>query len=237
MPNERVVPKLSDELYGLVYFLSHGNSGPIKIGFTADRNPESRIRQLQVGSPEPLELVGTVMAYATSEREIQTFLDPHRVRGEWFEREPALVLLARLQMDFSPRHRSDFVMELRSLPITRGTSNDNDEALVVRVARDLLGDWVDKLFRVNTEGPLPFRAWLHSQTDRKHPIGDLARDATSDPQFPATGALARYLKYIVDRADNPAVTHTLVDAWIECDMAVASLRFREQDVYDWNKDT
>ena len=65
----------------------------------------------------------------------------------------------------------------------------------------------------------------------------LARDATTDPQFPATGALVDYLQYIVDRAGSAAVTRTLVDAWIECDMAVASLASREQEVGDWYEDT
>lgn len=240
MPKQQVTHEPEDERYGIVYFLSHGASGPIKVGFTADRNADSRLRQLQVGTPEPLEVVGAVTAYASIERAIQTFLTPHLVRGEWFEREPALLLLSRLQLG-SRFHRSDFVVELASLLIKRPHPDEDDEdeseSLAVRVAPNLLHDWVDQLSLVNTENPLPFRAWLHAQTSRKDPTGDLARDSMRDPQFPAIGALNNYLQYIVERRTSAAVTRTLVDAWIECDMAVASLPVREQDVWDWDKDT
>jgi hypothetical protein len=233
MLKQQLVSESKEEKYGLVYFISCGTKGPIKVGFTADRNPNARIRQLQIGSPEPLTLIGTIMAYASIERTIQTFLGPHHVRGEWFEREPALLLMHRLQMD-ATFHRSELVDEIAFLLITRAKREPDDEEdnepLSVRVAHQLLRDWVDRLYRVNTDKPLPFRAWLHGQIERADPTGDLARDATGDPQFPATGSLARYLEYIVERARNSAVTRTLVDAWIECDTVVGSLHFRKQDV-------
>jgi T5orf172 domain len=240
MSKKRVVPEASDEPYGFVYFLSHGTSGPIKVGFTANRNAESRMQQLQIGSPETLELIGTIRAYPSIERAIHTFLGPHLVRGEWFEREPVLMLLSRLQMN-STFHQSDFVMELATVLIERAPPRNEKEAssesLAVRVAEQLLGDWVDQLFLVNTEKPLPFRAWLQAQTERKDPIGDLALDVAKDPKFPVTGALVNYLQYVTGRDVFDAVTRTLIDAWIECDRAVASLTIREQDVWDWEKNT
>ena len=241
MLKQRPMSEHKDEPYGLVYFLSHGAVGPIKVGFTADRDPNARIRQLQIGSPEPLTLVGAVMAYASIERAIQTFLTPHHVRGEWFEREPALLLLDRFQLGTPFFHSSEFLNELLFLKIRReragGDDDDDREPLSVTVARHLVGDWVEQLRQVNTEKPLPFRAWLHTQTGRDDPTGDFACDATKDSRFPATGSLAAYLEYIVERAGGHAITRALVDAWIECDMALASLRVREQDVWDWGKDT
>ncbi len=181
MPKQRPLREHEDEPYGLVYFLSHGAAGPIKVGFTADRDPNARIGQLQIGSPEPLTLIGTVMAYASIEHAIQTFLNPHLVRGEWFQREPALLLLERLQLDTTVHH-SALLEELLFLSISRShpenADDDDHEPLSVTVARHLLGDWIEQLRLVNTEKPLPFRAWLHAQVERDDPTGDLARDAT-----------------------------------------------------------
>lgn len=217
---------LREEPYGVVYFIGHGASGPVKIGFTADRDVSPRLRQLQTGTPEVLSILGVIPAYFSAERAIQAFLQPHSVRGEWFERESALVLLARLNR-ISTHHDSTFVRELRFLYVRNSCAPADDEAgdtLAARVARDLLADIAEELAKVNTEYPLPFRAWLSAQKGRDHPTGDLASDMAQDKGFPVTGSLKDYLTYITARSSDSALTRTVIDAWIECDVAVANLR-------------
>jgi hypothetical protein len=228
-----------EEPYGVVYFIGHGSSGPVKVGFTANRDVTQRLRQLQIGTPEPLEVLGTVLAYPSIERTIQVFLRPHSIRGEWFEREPALMILRRLEVTDNS-HRSSLVEELQCLIVQNpqlSPEEEAEESLAVRVAGDILHDLRHELSSVNTERPLPFRAWLSAQNHRKDPTGDLARDAQKDPRFPAIGSLRDYLTFITERSTYAAVTRTVIHAWIECDLAVSRLAYRDQDVLDWDKDT
>lgn len=223
------------EKYGTVYFIGHGKVGPVKIGFTADRDPMPRLRQLQTGAPEDLNVLGTIEAYASIERKIQTFLAPHNVRGEWFEREAALLVLQRLK-NRSMLHRSDFVDQLLSLEIAdprQSDVDDDEEPLHVQIARDILWDIVEQLSRVNTAQALPFRAWLLTQTARDHPTGDLARDVSRDTRFPPVGSLADYLFYVKSKTYNSAVVRATVEAWIECDMVADGLATREKDTFTW----
>jgi hypothetical protein len=48
------------EPYGFVYFLGHASTGPVKVGFTSKMDVKSRLRQLQTGNPERLDVLGTV---------------------------------------------------------------------------------------------------------------------------------------------------------------------------------
>lgn len=70
---------------GFVYFLQakDGNADPIKIGFTGS-NPNGRTRDLQVGCPWPIEILGAVAADRTEEARLHYDLRSHRIRGEWF---------------------------------------------------------------------------------------------------------------------------------------------------------
>lgn len=224
-----------DEIDGVVYFIGHGKVGPVKIGFTADRDPMPRLRQLQTGTPEELAILGTIDAYPSIERKVHAFLAPHMVRGEWFEREAALLVLQRLQ-DQSTFHSSDFVDQLRSIVIAdphQARDEDNDETLHVQIVKHLLMDIVEQLSQVNTTRALPFRAWLLTQIKRENPTGDLAKDVSRDEKFPPLGSLADYLHYVKSRTSHSAIVRATIEAWIECDMAICSLPTREQDVWKW----
>jgi hypothetical protein len=207
---------LKDEAEGVVYFIGHGKTGPVKIGFTADLDPMPRLRQLQTGSPEQLKVLGIISAYASIERKIQSLLAPHNIRGEWFDREAAISVLRRLKNKES-FHRSHFVDKLWSISIESIHQEDVRE----------------QLSRVNTEQPLPFRSWLITQSSRDHATGDLARDAIKDPEFPSVGSLADYLRYIKSVSYSPTAIRTTIEAWIECDLAIRRLATREQDEFLW----
>lgn len=72
-----------------VYFIQAGSAGgPVKIGLA--RDPWSRLKELQVGNAEPLELLGHTPACdaRSLEQELhRRFSDSHK-RGEWFDVTP-----------------------------------------------------------------------------------------------------------------------------------------------------
>jgi hypothetical protein len=216
------------EYFGTVYFIGHGDHGPVKVGYTADYDVMPRLRALQTGNPVELKVLGKVSAPPVVERAVQRFLSAHSVQGEWFERGAALALLTRLELRESHYHESEFLTQLRYLHIHEADGSypeAGEESLQLLVARDLLHDVLDDLSTVNTATPLPFRTWLLTQVDRDDPTGDLAKDAARDPKFPAIGNLATYLEYVQGVGGRSAVTRSVIEAWIECDVAAIGLPF------------
>lgn len=78
---------------GLVYFISDDES-PVKVGWTTTL--ARRLSEFQTAHWVELRVLGTISATAEAETHCHRELAAYRVRGEWFEREPALALLARL---------------------------------------------------------------------------------------------------------------------------------------------
>lgn len=66
--------------WGSIYFLRRANE--IKIGFAS--NAQIRLSQLQVSSPDPLELLGTIPGNREIERHLHWQFRASRIRGEWF---------------------------------------------------------------------------------------------------------------------------------------------------------
>lgn len=74
---------------GSVYFVQGEHGGPIKIG-SAD-HAESRVRTLQVGSPVPLVLLGTMPGGERKERELHKRFAHLRMHSEWFRPDADLL--------------------------------------------------------------------------------------------------------------------------------------------------
>jgi hypothetical protein len=76
---------------GHVYFIGQIDSGPIKIGASA--NPALRIKALQSGSPVPLALLASFASKDCyeAERSLHKQFARARLHGEWFERTEALL--------------------------------------------------------------------------------------------------------------------------------------------------
>jgi hypothetical protein len=225
------------EAYGFVYFFGHASDGPVKIGFTSKMDVKARLRELQTGNPEKLDVLGAVRAYARIERVLQRFLGPHGIRGEWFEREAALTLLKRLELNTT--HHSGALVEKIALvhveTLYHPSEEQEVEPLQTTVAQAFIDDWVHQLRRVNTELPLPFRTWLKTQLKADTPTGDLARDALADTDFPAVGTLQAYLSHVRAHRVKAEQIRAVVEAWIECDMEIDRLRYRDQDIYVWGR--
>lgn len=77
-----------------VYFIQADESGPIKIGFTAD-DPKRRLNQLQTGNASALKLLGFVRGTPADEKQLHVELAEWRLQGEWFQSHPSV--LARIQ--------------------------------------------------------------------------------------------------------------------------------------------
>jgi hypothetical protein len=65
-----------------VYFIQHGDYGPVKIGVAAD--PEQRRRELQTGNPEQLAIRATVPGGRTLEVDLHRRFKDWHIQGEWF---------------------------------------------------------------------------------------------------------------------------------------------------------
>lgn len=64
-----------------VYFIRAGNY--IKIGYADD--PRKRLKELQTGNPNKLELLGSIPGDVSREKEVHHIFSDFRVNGEWFE--------------------------------------------------------------------------------------------------------------------------------------------------------
>lgn len=65
-----------------VYFIHAARSGLVKIGVAG--NPEQRLRQIQMMSPEPLRIIHTMPGGEPVERELHSRFSGLRSHGEWF---------------------------------------------------------------------------------------------------------------------------------------------------------
>ena len=82
----------------MIYFLLNRVRNAVKIGSAVD--VPRRLSQLQIGSPDPLELLGTSPGSLQEERELHQHFRCFHIRGEWFEAHPDL--LAELPFVASP---------------------------------------------------------------------------------------------------------------------------------------
>jgi hypothetical protein len=89
---------------GVVYFVSAGDDGPIKVGFTGGAL-RRRLADLQVTSPVRLRVIFAVKGGQPEERKTHRELREHRLHGEWFERSAVLAYL-------DLHHRADMGIRL-----------------------------------------------------------------------------------------------------------------------------
>lgn len=70
-----------------LYIIQSDVTGAIKIGMS--KNPQSRLRQLQTGSPYKLKLLTIVKGKGHLERSLHESLKPYKqsCKGEWFDFE------------------------------------------------------------------------------------------------------------------------------------------------------
>lgn len=68
---------------GCVYFIRAPKSAAIKIGFS--KSPRERFYNLNTGSPEHLEYIGSIAQYQGFETSLHKKFAHLRIKGEWFK--------------------------------------------------------------------------------------------------------------------------------------------------------
>lgn len=63
--------------------------------------------------------------------------------------------------------------------------------------------------------PKSFTAWLKTHSDQRNAIGDLARDVSADPDWPARKGKQEQLDYLEECGAIPAAVEALERAWTE----------------------
>jgi hypothetical protein len=82
----------------MIYFIHNVERRAIKIGYAA--NPIQRMRALQTGLPDTLELMGSIEGDMCRERDLHRRFESFRIRGEWFRAD--FTLIAAIQDLLSP---------------------------------------------------------------------------------------------------------------------------------------
>ena len=83
----------------MIYFISAGDGGPIKIG-KCKVSVRKRIKTLQIGSAIKLVPIGQMEGSTQEEDEIHSVFDRYRIHGEWFN--PAEELLSFIRANCTP---------------------------------------------------------------------------------------------------------------------------------------
>lgn len=77
------------DLTGFIYFIQGECGGPIKIGYTTDL--ENRIKKLQTGYPDRLQLLLAFPGNKQFEQAIHKQFEQYRLNGEWFRPAPEVL--------------------------------------------------------------------------------------------------------------------------------------------------
>lgn len=90
----------------LIYFISQGLRGPIKIG--KSENPKKRILDIQTNTPRKLYLLATMprVLHFNEDYVLRTF-DYLNIRGEWYYPGYDLITLIRILRTHKPHHGTD----------------------------------------------------------------------------------------------------------------------------------
>lgn len=90
----------------MIYFIQSGDSGPIKIGYT-NGDAESRLRGLQTGNPEKLNLIMTMPGSINMEKKLHADFEKDRLNGEWFQASGKLIEFITKQCRYYTKNLSN----------------------------------------------------------------------------------------------------------------------------------
>ena len=77
-----------------IYFVQQDKGGPIKIGVSQE--PAARLSQLQVGNPDSLNLLATVLSDTKTEQQLHQVFSKDSIRGEWFRPSNGLITFIKV---------------------------------------------------------------------------------------------------------------------------------------------
>ncbi len=99
----------------MIYFIQSGESGAIKIGYTAsEKTLDNRVIAMQTGSAEPLNVIGTIDGTRSDEHDIYKKFHVYQIHGEWFIPDPILIKFIRnlCRIIDNPLKGIDYSLEL-----------------------------------------------------------------------------------------------------------------------------
>lgn len=83
LTNNQALPGMRGNTKGYIYFIGTGPKSSVKIGYS--KNPWARVKELQTGNHEPLQVLATVITTeVTTDTHIHAVFDKYRSNGEWF---------------------------------------------------------------------------------------------------------------------------------------------------------
>ena len=80
----------------MIYFIQHGNDGPVKIGSAIGEGAKcviKRLDTLQTGNPMKLRIIGFCQGGEKEEILLHKQFRKHRISGEWFDLKDELINL------------------------------------------------------------------------------------------------------------------------------------------------
>lgn len=72
----------------MIYFILDKSTDLVKIGYS--KNPVQRLKQLQTGNGQSLELLYSIVGDRNYEAFLDKFFDACRVHGEWFNKRSVM---------------------------------------------------------------------------------------------------------------------------------------------------
>lgn len=114
----------------MIYFIQLGDNGRIRIGYSKD--PTKRLKTLQTGVPDALNLLGVLNGDKAREEAIHQRFSDLRAHGEWFEPSVELVDFIRQNT-----RTLEVMLPRRSTEVTRPTTHRDH-------IRYLWEDWIPR---------------------------------------------------------------------------------------------
>ena len=100
-----------------IYIIQAKNGGPIKIGIAI--HPRMRLKDLQIGNPNELQIIKLIEGGIKEERELHRKFKKYQLTNEWFREEV---------LDLEPEIKPEFVREMGRIEKQKGIPfNDIDD--------------------------------------------------------------------------------------------------------------
>lgn len=119
----------------MIYFIGNKEEGPIKIGYTSKNKTRQRLHTIQTGCFMDLSVL-----YETDEleeRDLHSYFNGVKIRGEWFQRKPVADFLklfgVTVSVNKTKEKRSVYTPVTRGDMLIKSSTNENPKDYRVRV--------------------------------------------------------------------------------------------------------
>jgi len=161
----------------VIYFIQQGEDGPIKIGYTNNKDVKQRLQGLQVGNAIKLRVITTIEGDESYEEALHNKFDKYRLQGEWFEASEELLYHIE-----NPDRLRQAVLQYRNVSLEQTIFDLRDKNRELysdfmklrRDHRELLKNY-NKLLRAPDKMALELQSFVDENRDLKQEIMILRR--------------------------------------------------------------